>query len=361
MRGAADARIRYQSFTDPDADRAYFTRLGAYLGSVTSPGCTVEVSGIQPGAQYPGPVTNFRCAARVIANALAAEEQGYDAFVIGNFTDAGLAEARSAVRIPVIGLGEATMLHACTLGRRIGLVAVTPVHIPCHEDQIVRHGLDRRVIAVQAVQADTGRFNRAFDDEAEYRSLREAFAGQATSMLGLGIDVIIPAGGYPMLLFAREPSFTIGGATVLNGLPVAVAAAETAIRLGRLNGTGPSRRTAYALPPAEAVADLHAAFPAAPAGPAGPAGGFCRLPAGPVHLAAGLLPPAARNAAHSRAQANNLHSYFPRAALRGLYPLPDFIHRPRTGNKRRAGDLAAPGRDFAAAGGLCARRTAVQG
>jgi Asp/Glu/hydantoin racemase len=30
--------------------------------------------------------------------------------VIGHFTDAGLAEARSAVRIPVIGLGEATIL-----------------------------------------------------------------------------------------------------------------------------------------------------------------------------------------------------------------------------------------------------------
>jgi hypothetical protein len=31
---------------------------------------------------------------------------------------------------------------------------------------------------------------------------------------------------------------------VLNGLPVAVAAAETAVRLRRLNGTGTSRRAA---------------------------------------------------------------------------------------------------------------------
>ena len=34
--------------------------------------------------------------------------------------------------------------------------------------------------------------------------------------------MVIPAGGYPMLLFGREPAFTIDGATVLNGLPVAV-------------------------------------------------------------------------------------------------------------------------------------------
>jgi Asp/Glu/Hydantoin racemase len=120
MRAVAGTRIWYQSFTDPDVDRPYFTRLGTYLRSVSSPGCEVEVFGIQPGARHPHPVTEFRCAAQVIANALTAQQQGYDAFVIGHFPEPGLAEARSAVRIPVIGLGEATMLHACTLGRKIG-------------------------------------------------------------------------------------------------------------------------------------------------------------------------------------------------------------------------------------------------
>jgi len=76
--------------------------------------------------------------------------------------------------------------------------------------------------------------------------------------------VIIPAGGYPMLLFTRERSFAIFGATVLNGLPVAVAAAETAVGLSRLNGTGTSRRTAYALPPSEAVTEFRSAFTADP-------------------------------------------------------------------------------------------------
>ena len=262
MRGAAGARIWYQSLTDPDADAPYFTRLTSYLRSVASPGCEVEVSGIRPGARYPHPITEFRCAAQVITNALTAQQQGYDAFVIGHFQDPGLAEARSAVQIPVIGLGEATMLHACTLGRKIGLVATNPVFVPYHEDQVARNGLQQRVIAVQAVHPQLGQFNRAFDDERAYRALREAFAGQAESMLALGIDVIIPAGGYPMLLFTREQSFAIGGATVLNGLPVAVAAAETAVRLSRLNGTSTSRRTAYALPPSEAVTEFRNAFTA---------------------------------------------------------------------------------------------------
>jgi allantoin racemase len=90
--------------------------------------------------------------------------------------------------------------------------------------------------------------------------MREDFVRQVKPMLELGVDVIIPAGGYPMLLFGRERSFTIEGAVVLNGLPVAVAAAETAVRLRRLNGTGTSRRAAYALPVPEAVEEFQQHF-----------------------------------------------------------------------------------------------------
>src|SRR5215469_17160607 len=256
----AEMRIWYQSFTDPDADAPYFSRLAAYLRTVCSPGCDVELFGIQPGVTYSHPVTEFRCAAQTIANALTAQEQGYDAFVIGHFQEAGLAEARSAVRIPVIGLGEAAMLHACTLGRQIGLVTVSPAFVQYCEEQIARHGLERRVVAVRAMDPRPGQFNRAFGDEGEYRSVRDDFIASAEPMLALGVDVIIPAGGYPMLLFTREQSFTVDGALVLNGLPVAVAAAETAIRLGRLSGTAASRRGAYALAPDGAVAEFRAAF-----------------------------------------------------------------------------------------------------
>jgi hypothetical protein len=38
-------RIWYQSFTDPDADRPYLSRLTDYLRSVRGPGCDVEVFG----------------------------------------------------------------------------------------------------------------------------------------------------------------------------------------------------------------------------------------------------------------------------------------------------------------------------
>ena len=254
------SRVWYQSFTDPDVDSAYFDRLSAYLRSVAGPGIEIDAHGIQPGDRYLHPITEFRCAAQVIANAIEAQDRGYCAFVIGHFQEPALSEARAAVDMPVIGLGEASMFHACTLGRKVGLVTINPIFVPYHEEQIARHGLGERVVAVRAVQAQVADYNRAFDDEEMYARMREEFAAQIEPMLELGVDVIVPAGGYPMLLFARERAFTIGGATVLNGLPVAVCAAETAVRLRELNGCGTSRRGTYALPPIEAVAEFRGIF-----------------------------------------------------------------------------------------------------
>ncbi len=115
---------------------------------------------------------------------------------------------------------------------------------------------ERRVVAVRAIEAEVEQFNAAFDAELEYQQLRAQFVAQIEPILEIGVDVIILAGGHPMLLFARETGFHVDGATVLNGLPVAIAAAETAIRLARLNRTATSRRSTYALPPGEAVAEF---------------------------------------------------------------------------------------------------------
>jgi hypothetical protein len=53
-----------------------------------------------------------------VDNVIAADECGYDACVIGHFQDPGLYEASSAVPIPIIGTGEATMHFLGAKSRR---------------------------------------------------------------------------------------------------------------------------------------------------------------------------------------------------------------------------------------------------
>jgi hypothetical protein len=108
------------------------------------------------------------------------------------------------------------------------------------------HGLDQRVVGVRAIRADLGGFMRAFTDAASYGDVRAAFVEQVRPMVADGAEVILPAGGLPMLLFARECPFVIDGALVLSGIAVTAKAAEMALALHRVTGAVVSRRGTYA-------------------------------------------------------------------------------------------------------------------
>src|SRR5436190_5002066 len=240
------ARVWYQSFVHPIEQAPYVKRLQALIDSVAGPDFKFEVHGLDPPDQHFHPLTEFRCAAQTIRNALEAERAGYDAFVIGHFQEPGLLEIRGALDIPVIGLGEANLLAALSMGRRIGLVTIDPVFIEWHERQVREHGLEQRVAGVRAIRMDLPGFMRCFTDEASYAKARSDFVEQVRPLVAGGAEVIIPAGGLPMLLFARECPFVIDGALVLNGIAVAAKAAEMALGLKRLTGTVVSRRGTYA-------------------------------------------------------------------------------------------------------------------
>jgi allantoin racemase len=253
---ARRTRIWYQSFVDPVEQAAYVERLSTRLRALAAPGVEVDVYGMVPPDRHFHPLTEFRCAAAGIQAALRAEAEGYDAFVIGHFQEPGLAECRGAIGIPVIGLGEAAMLFGCSLGRRIGLVTIDPVFVPWHEEQIVRHGLERRVSGVAAIHADLPRFMRAFTERAEYERVRADFAAQVRPLIERGADVLIPAGGLPMLLFAHEQPFAIDGALVLEGIAAVLKTAEMAVAMHRITGAAASRRGMFERATAGAIEDF---------------------------------------------------------------------------------------------------------
>ena len=255
---AAPMRIWYQSFVDPVEQAPYMDRLRARLQSLAGPAVDIDVHGMVPPDRHFHPLSEFRCAQATIQAALRAEAEGCAAFVIGHFQEPGLTECRGAVGIPVLGLGEATMLFACSLARTIGLVTISPVFIPWHEGQIVRHGLERRVVGVAAIRADLPRFMHAFTDPAEHDAVRAEFADQVRPLIGRGVDMLIPAGGLPMLLFAERQPFTIDGMPVLEGIAAVLKAAEMAVAMHRITGIAASRAGLFARASAGAIADFQA-------------------------------------------------------------------------------------------------------
>jgi len=248
-------RIWYQSFTDPAETSRYHKRLSDYVAGVARPGTKIDVVGMNPPSRRHR-TTELRCAVDVVKNAIRAEREGYDAFLLGHFQDSGLWDARSAVSIPVIGLGETAMLHACTLGRKIALITIHPIHIPYHEDQILRYGLQQRVVHVSAVESNASDYVTAFGDPAAAKKIGAKYAKEIAALLARGIEVVIPAGGLPSLLFGAQLRMGAGKAVVLDSLSVAVKATETAVELARFNGLGASRASTFALPWPEAFEAL---------------------------------------------------------------------------------------------------------
>lgn len=258
-RREVSVRIWWQSFVDPAQNRVYLDRMSTYLTEIADGDTDVDVHGLTPPDRDFGRLTEFRCAALAIDNALEAAERGYDAFVMGHFQDPGLYEARSAVPVPVLGLGELALHWAAQLGRNIALISIDPVFERWHLEQGDLYGLAGRITHVVGLGLVVEDFAPAFGgDENAYVRLRQRFCELVQPLVDDGADVIVPAGALPGLLFAREHGLTVGHAPVVNCVAVALKLAEAAVRIATLTGLGPSRGPAFALAPPGAIADFRA-------------------------------------------------------------------------------------------------------
>lgn len=252
----ADIRIWYQSYVDYENGKTYWDRLREHLDAIVDPGTQVDIKGITPHDSYAHALVELRCARQVICNAVQAEREGYDAFIIGHFQDAGLYEARSVVKIPVVALGEASMLYSCQLGQRSGIITINTRYIPWFHHQITKYGLERRVTGVHAMQFEPGQILKAYESQELADEVVRLFAEQAKPLVAAGCDVLIPGGGIPMLLFSALRDHVVDGAPVINGIPIVVKMAELAVKLRKLSGLGVSRVSDYIQPPAEIIEEF---------------------------------------------------------------------------------------------------------
>ena len=249
-------RIAYQSYTDEAQAGSYWDNLRTYLAGVVDEGTTVDIKGITPPDSYAHALSEFRCAREAICNAVVAEREGYDAFAMGHFQDSGLYEARAVVDIPVLSLGEASMLYACQLGQKIGIVTINPRYISWFHHQIGKYGLRERVTGVHAMSFEPGAILAGFDDPGRFDEVVESYAGQGAPLVAGGVDVLIPGGGIAMLLFSRIFNHNIGGAPVINGIPILIKMTEMAIKLKRLTGLSVSRTNEFEKVPQEVIEEF---------------------------------------------------------------------------------------------------------
>jgi allantoin racemase len=243
-------RIWAQGATDQVGHRNYLAKLLPHMKACTDPGFEIEFKTMTPSVTTVHALSEFRFSRAVVRGAIQAEREGYDVFFMNHFQDVGLYDARASVKIPVLGLGEATLLHACTMGRKLGLLAINPAFIPTHNEQIVRYGLQQRIAGCRAIEANISDYMDAFASPAKKSEMQSLFEREARRLIDDGADVIVPTGGIPMMLFGEVPDANIDGAPVVNGVTVVVKAAEMAVKLKHLGVPIISRipQSGFALP-----------------------------------------------------------------------------------------------------------------
>lgn len=250
-------RIWWQSFIDATASAPYMARLQSYLNEIAALGTEVVVHGISPPDRGFSRLSEFRCAVQAVDNGLEAEAQGYDAFVFGHFQEPGLFELKSGVRMPVIGVGEATLHFAAQMGRKIGLISLDDCFRGWHQEQADRCGLGERISHVAGMNCDPSHFSACFEgDDAAKSAMIAAFTDTAAKMVADGADVIVPAGVLPGLLIGSEYGLRVGHAPVVNCAAVGLMQAEMQVRLYRLNGLEVARGGHCELAPAQAKEDF---------------------------------------------------------------------------------------------------------
>ncbi len=124
------------------------------LEKVQRPDTQITIKSSRRGAdthsQMANPYGLFLAGGEIIERVLEAAQERYDAVVVNGTLDRyiGIQQARSIVNIPVISPSEATMLFACMLGQRFGMVALGASYLkPIMESIIFQHGLQHRAIA----------------------------------------------------------------------------------------------------------------------------------------------------------------------------------------------------------------------
>lgn len=250
-------RIFWQSFVDAGTAGAYLETLQTYLNGIAAPGTDVSVRGMVPPDRDFGRLSELRCGIQAIDAGIGAEEDGFDCFVMGHFQDPCLYDLRATLSIPVVGAGEATLLAASQLGRRIGLVTLDPAFEVMHREQADLYGLGARVSHVTGLGLKPEDFNACFaGDDTKRADLLAGFAACAMPMVEGGADVIVPAGILPGLLIGGEPGYRVGAAPVVNCAAVALKSAEMWVQLRALSGLEPNRGTSFVQANARAKRDF---------------------------------------------------------------------------------------------------------
>lgn len=222
-------RIWWQSSTPLHSPKMadYRSHLVGHVNDVKRPDTEVHFSGVDAGSlalDYDAVVElNSMAPGGVLHKAIQAEAEGYDVFAIGCMLDPALLQARELVSIPVVSLGETTLLISCMLGHKVSGVAFSDKQALRYTRQAHAMGLRDRVEPFESLGIDFPTLAASF---REPDAMVESFRQAARRLITRGVEVVIPACATLDLFLAEAGIHEVDGARVLHADATLVKTAE---------------------------------------------------------------------------------------------------------------------------------------
>jgi len=177
------------------------------------------------------------CALPTLQEAMKAEQEGYDGVIIYCFDDPALTAAKEALKIPVVGIGEASVYIASLIGRKFGIITAGPPEAgSAILDNLKVYELDHKCVGVRSVGIPV--LSLVESQEEELKNLVKL----GSEMISRGADVIVLGCG-SMHGIAEKASHELG-------IPIVVPAAAAIKMCESLISMGLAQsKKAYPFPP----------------------------------------------------------------------------------------------------------------
>jgi allantoin racemase len=203
--------------------QAITDRVATTARAVCAPGTVIKAVTAETGPRVIATRTENLLGAHAVLSLAARHHAGCDAAVIAVATDTGLRAVREALPIPVVGITEAALLTACTLGVGFGFLAIGRRGAAMYREVIAGHGLADRMAAFTAIDLPTAAF-------AERSGSAEAILAAIVELATDGADCAVIGGsaftGLGRQLQGRAPI------PIVDGVDCAVRLAEMLVGLG---------------------------------------------------------------------------------------------------------------------------------
>lgn len=220
-------------------------------------GTTIEFHGTRTGLsgeQYHS--VRYMDIVGVLANAIAAEKQGFDVFTIGNTLDAGIRECRELVNIPVVGHLQTALSLTSMMADKFSVITTHQKFVLYLAGLIKAYGYGDNMVSIDGLDVEVANHDKLYTDKKYGEARLERVVDFAKKGVASGAQMILLLPPSIYVGLTRMGITEIDGAPILNTTAGVIKMSELMVKFRKITGMFISRKVTYELPPKELVNEV---------------------------------------------------------------------------------------------------------